>query len=290
MKHLIVGGDSLLGRQIGTELESRGIQFDKTSRRLQSIEAGLIEFDLNQPRINFETAYEAVYFLAGETSTRYCEENRVESHRLNYLNTLTALKTFQKESTRIVFPSSNHVFSGLTPFVPAGFEESPQSYYGLLKRSVEKTLISDFNNFSIIRLTKVLPDSFKVLDEWLKLITLGHNVEVQKDVLISPVSVKMAAQALVNACHLPARSLVQLSGPDEISYADIYDIFSKKLSPKIHPKINYLRRAEGKLHGSMELHGVIQNSCFNLTPSRELISDIVRRMDFTSIDGKLDKS
>lgn len=284
MKHLIVGGDSLLGRQVAKELESRRIQFDKTSRRMRSIEAGLVSFDLNHPEVEFETSYEAVYFLAGETSTRFCEENQAKSYRLNFLNTLTALKSLQQESTRIVFPSSNHVFSGLTPFVSPDIEESPQSYYGLLKRSIEKSLINDFNNFSIVRLSKVLPDSFKILDEWLKLITLGQKVEVKKDVLISPVSVKTAAQVLVDACGLPARSLVQLSGPDEISYAEIYEIFSKRLDSRFNPKVDYERRFKGKLHGSMKLYGLSEDSLLNLTPSRELITNIVREMKFTSYE------
>ena len=164
-RHLILGGDSVLGRQVALELELRGIRYHRTTRRSNTIKPEVIEFDLVKPELRFSTDYDTVYFFAGITSTQVCENMRDESRKINVTNTLSVLRAFDQSSTRIVFPSSNHVFSGDTPFTPPNSDETPQSYYGQLKKIIEIELMNEFSNFTIVRLSKVVPNSFEIFEK-----------------------------------------------------------------------------------------------------------------------------
>lgn len=275
---LILGGDSMLGQHVANELESRGIKYHRSTRRRESVRPGVIEVDLARPELEFNTDYDTVYFLAGITSTQICKNMRVESREINVTNTLSVLSKFDQRSTRIVYPSSNHVFSGETPFVAADSDETPQTYYGQMKKDVERSLINEFSNFTIVRLSKIIPDHFEVFNKWMKCVNRNESLIVKDGESISPVDAILAAKVIVDGLALPKRTLVQLSAPDEISYTEIYEMFLEKFRFKSRPEVKFVRQRASELHGSMKLSGFPESSTLRPKSSRQVIINALHKM------------
>ncbi len=277
-QHLIVGGDSKLARQLALELNIRGVKFDSTSRNQRRINSNTHFLDLNTTSdySNF-VDYEVIYFLAGISSISQCERDKEESLRINVTNTIQLLKHFSEISAHIVYPSSNHIFDGLSPNKTHLQDERPQSFYGELKKAVETEIFQNFRNYTIVRLGKVLSPGLSVLETWCDALVSGGEITVKDNHFISPVTINVACQVLAHQGIARSQNLVQLSAPDDISYQEIFEIFSRHFEEIGHSNVRHTTTAVNDVFGSMAKYGLSDLESIQLPSSRKLIEEIVEK-------------
>ena len=134
--------------------------------------------------------------LAGITSIREVEENREIAYLINHKNTTRLIEDLNNANIRCLFPSTTAVF-GLTQDL--SYEDTmvnPANYYGELKAKTEEVILRNRIN-CVVRLTKVITRSDKLLNNWMKLIGESKKIEAFNDVNIAPISSNMALRKLM---------------------------------------------------------------------------------------------
>ncbi len=223
---LVIGSDGLLGRSVSTLLRNLGVRVSSTSRRPETSQEYRI--DLEDPasgRWSPTETFATVFLCVGPHSMRECRLNPSEARRI-YQDNLLELCSRLKDST-IVFISSNQVFDGLAPLREAMSLRQPLTEYGRIKAQVEDALLA-CGRARVIRLGKVLHDSSPLLCGWRSNLALGKPIEAFADMTLAPVPLPLASRAIV-AAATASDPILQLSGPEDVSYAEFARLVARHL-------------------------------------------------------------
>lgn len=157
--YLIVGASGFIGKELLKE-NNEGNNVISTSRRKKE---GFIKFDLKEDKIDDiledHKSY-IVYFLAGITGLSECHDNKELSYLINVERTIEAINTLDKRGDKIVYFSSDAVFSGDHVKLKEEDPTRPLSNYGKQKALVEEYIINNVRDHLIIRTSKIYDDSF----------------------------------------------------------------------------------------------------------------------------------
>jgi dTDP-4-dehydrorhamnose reductase len=218
LNHLIVGKDSLLGTAIATALSSKGRSVIATTRRGAT---GSHHLDLALPldRTSLPRASVA-YLCAAITSIAACEKDPVATAKINVAGMIALAEALIANGTFVVFLSTNLVFDGTQPFVPADAAPSPSTAYGRQKAEVERYLLQFGSNAAILRLSKVIGPATALFAGWRQKLDRGEAITPFHDMVMSPVSAPFAAGALVRIGEARKGGLYQLSADRDVSYAE----------------------------------------------------------------------
>lgn len=215
----MVGADGLIGASLARRLERESAPVLKTSRRSA---AGGICLDLAAPKDRWEipSNVEVACLCAAITSTDYCRRNPVESRRINVEATLALSQRLHAQGARIIFLSSNQVFDGTLPHRGVDDATCPRTEYGRQKVEVEQRLLELGGRVSILRLTKVLAPGNLLLAGWLEALGRGAVIHPFRDMVMAPVALDLAIDALVAMGRKPGDGVFQLSAARDISYEE----------------------------------------------------------------------
>jgi len=158
--YLIVGGDSKIGRAISNSWSNRVLFHSST--RVKNLESSTRPYiDLSDiDSININHSYRVIVVAAGVTSIQECEDNPEKTRLINVVNTSLLVNKLCRNGALVVFLSSNQVFDGNLPYRKATDSKNPISEYGKQKSETEDLLLSNCDNVSILRMTKVVDNEF----------------------------------------------------------------------------------------------------------------------------------
>ncbi len=120
--------------------------------------------------------------------------------------------------------STNQVFDGRTPRMPPEAPTCPVSEYGRQKARAEAGIrerLAKGAPAAVLRLAKVLSHDTPLILEWIKTLSGGGTIRPFLDMTMAPTPVDLVATAITRLMEDRAAGIFQLTGPQDVSYADV---------------------------------------------------------------------
>lgn len=155
-----------------------------------------------QLAVLFKERLVGAFLLAAVTSYQRCADDPQGSRRVNVDGVLTLAEQLAKAGAFVVFPSTTAVF-GDVPGTPAESAPAvPTTEYGRQKAEVEEKMLhlnrraTSPAGAAVVRLTKVVTPR-GLVGQWIRQLTQGSAIEAASDLMLSPLSARWAARALI---------------------------------------------------------------------------------------------
>jgi dTDP-4-dehydrorhamnose reductase len=216
-KVLVVGGESSIALEyqsllcnvdayVTTKKGTRGFDLDLSAPENIDPKLLQIEFDV------------AIVFAA-MTNIAECENKPDLAKAINCDAIVSLHKALNVKHWILL--STNAVFSGEQEAAAIDTPHSPFNFYGKSKADMENYFLQYMCTSSIVRLTKVVTPRFTFFEELLKKVRAGNNVEVFKNMVLSPVSISQVADFLIALTVNPIGGIYQLSGKQDTTYYEV---------------------------------------------------------------------
>jgi dTDP-4-dehydrorhamnose reductase len=242
MKIMIIGKSSCIGSAITDLAIAEGIEVTFTSREEEFspcyLDLASIKDDWVPP-----TNVDMVILCAAATSMKWCEANSLASWKINAEAPGTIAQAIQKQKKKMIFLSSEQVFSGTTLRPSVKTPKNPQSVYGKQKAQAEELVQANLTNSAIVRLTKVVHPKLRLFCDWSARLAKNQTIEAYKDLQFCPISLEYVAQNIIHLIKEFKKGTYHLSGDCEISYqtaakwmADVKGVTSELVKGVVSPK------------------------------------------------------
>jgi dTDP-4-dehydrorhamnose reductase len=151
-KSYIIGASGLIGWSLYNLLEkkSKVVLGTYTNNK----EDGLLNFDLKESDFScFKGVAKAdvFYLLSAYSNPTWIAQNKLTAEELNFTKTIRFIDFLIKKRIKIIFMSSVEVFDGQKGGYSEEDSPNPLNFYGELKLKVEEYLISNYDNYTIVR-------------------------------------------------------------------------------------------------------------------------------------------
>ena len=223
---LIVGGDSEIGAAAYRAMEAQGTAVAATTRRSDHVAPDRPFLDLAAPLGDWEPppGTQAVCLCVAIARLAACANDSHGSAYINVGQTLALAEKLLARGIAVLFLSTNQVFDGRTPHECAEAPHSPVSEYGRQKARAEAALLRQMENgapVAILRLAKVMSDTMPLICGWIKDLTAAKPIRVFNDLALAPTPTNLVCSAIAALLQDRARGIFQLTGPRDVTYADI---------------------------------------------------------------------
>jgi dTDP-4-dehydrorhamnose reductase len=223
---LLVGGDSEIGAATERLLTAQGHPVAATTRRPERASANRPLLDLASPLDDWEppAGTRAACVFAAIARLAACADDPVGSAHINVTQTLTLIERLVARGIYVLFLSTNQVFDGSMPNVPADAAAGPITEYGRQKARVEAVLREHMQRatpVAILRLAKVVSRRMPLVDGWIETLSAGRPVRAFHDMTLAPVPTAMVSAAIGRLMDDRASGIYQLSGPRDVAYVEI---------------------------------------------------------------------
>ena len=154
---LIFGANSPLGQACAEASKSLGVAYHLFSH---TPNPGRTQYDFisdspEKIKIDSSRQYAAI-LCSGYTNPDLCRENPLYSTRVNVDGMIRLLESFRKNDVIPVYISSDAIFDGKTGKYSENDSATPINFYGLQKKIVEDVVQARFENYLILRMSKLL--------------------------------------------------------------------------------------------------------------------------------------
>jgi dTDP-4-dehydrorhamnose reductase len=260
---LVVGGDSLLGAAAARALEARGADVLLTTRRRDTVGPRRILLDLDAPLDDWTPPprTRTAILAAAVARLAACAAEPARTAHINVGQTLALARRLAEAGAHVLFLSSDKVFDGTRPRVPAETRPAPRSEYGRQKAAAEAGLAAVAGApIAILRLSKVVPPEFPLLEDWRAALAAGRPVRAFADMRLAPVPLALAADAV---CEIALRRLggvYQLSGPQDVTYLEVAQRLAERLGAPASLIMPQAARAAGQPEGADATHTTLDTS------------------------------
>lgn len=220
---LIVGGDSLIGRNLVNPFKQQGFRVWQTTRRRERVADRAVYLDLAQDRCIWrplEVKVDIALLCAAITSMQKCDDHPNATGRINVTNTVALARELAASGSFVMFLSTNAVFDGRKPFAAVDDPVNPQTEYGRQKAEAEKQLLGLGVGVAVIRLGKVLDPDMPLFQSWITDLKAGRIIRPFSDLVFAPISLSAAASFLIKIAREKTGGIFHLSGPEDITYAE----------------------------------------------------------------------
>jgi dTDP-4-dehydrorhamnose reductase len=262
---LLVGGDSEIGAATAQHLCDLGSPAVATTRRRERIAAHRPFLDLTLPLAEWRPPVDtrAACILAAIARLEACEKDAAGSSFINVAQTTALAEKLLKGGIPVLFLSTDKVFDGTRPHVPADAPVCPVSEYGRQKASAEAALQRNMEAgapVAILRLAKVVSPGMPLLGQWIAALAVGKPVRAFFDMKMAPTPVALVASAIAGLLDQPARGIFQLTGPRDISYADVAVHLASKVGADPELVAPVSARSAGLPEGSTANHTTLDTA------------------------------
>src|SRR5580693_2659064 len=223
---LIVGGDSEIGAAAYCAMKAQGAAVAATTRRSEHVAADRPFLDLAAPLDSWAPppGTQAVCLCAAIARLSACADDPEGSAHINVAQTLALVQRLLARGIAVLFLSTNQVFDGRTPHERAEAPHSPVSEYGRQKARAEAALLRQMESgapVAILRLAKVVSDTMPLIGGWIKDLAAAKPIRVFNDLALAPTPTDRVCTAIAALLQDRARGIFQLTGPRDVSYAEI---------------------------------------------------------------------
>jgi len=162
-----------------------------------------------------------VFFCAGISSIRICEENPRLTYLVNVTNTIKLIERLVQKGLNVIFLSSNMVFDGLSPYATVNQYPNPKTEYGRQKFDAENMLLKLGSLVSIVRITKIINLKHRLINNWVNSLKRKEIIFPFEDMFLSPIHTSTLVEILSNIAKNKVGGLMHLSSDKDITYLDL---------------------------------------------------------------------
>jgi dTDP-4-dehydrorhamnose reductase len=262
---LIVGGDSEIGGSALAALEAENQPATATTRRRERITQDRILLDLAESLEDWEPppGVTAVCVCAAIARLADCAADPQRTTHINVTQTLALVDALLKHGVYVLFLSTNQVFDGSIPQVPPEMAHSPVSEYGRQKARTESALQSYMARgapVGILRLAKVVSPRMPLLQRWIADLGNGKPISAFSSMTLAPSPMVSVTGAISLLLGERASGIFQLTGPRDVSYADVGRFLAGKLGVEASLVQATSARAAGLPKGATPRHTTLDSS------------------------------
>jgi dTDP-4-dehydrorhamnose reductase len=231
-KMLLVGGDSEVAGAAASHLRACGYDVIVTTRRRGAITADRPFLDLAQPVDEWQIpdGVRAACLCAAIARLNDCARDPEGSARVNVTGTVALTDRLLARDIPVLFLSTDKVFDGTRPQVPAATRPCPVSEYGRQKAATEAALGERMKQgapISILRLAKIVSPGIALLCGWRDALRGGKSIRAFDDMMMAPTPIALVAAAIERLLAEPVPAIFQLTGPRDIPYSDVADYLAR---------------------------------------------------------------
>jgi dTDP-4-dehydrorhamnose reductase len=215
---LVVGADGGIGLPLLARLRADGRTAVGTTRR--GIGDGLhLDLSADPSTWHLPDRVAIAYLCAAVTSIDTCRRDPVGTRVVNVDRTLALATRMRERGAHVVFLSTNQVFDGTVPFRGEADAVCPLTEYGRQKADAEAALLA--GGATVVRFTKVVPPDWPLIHKWRETLTRGEPVEAFSDMVLSPVPLGVAVEALARIGEKRPDGVIHVSGAEDCTYAEL---------------------------------------------------------------------
>jgi dTDP-4-dehydrorhamnose reductase len=248
LRVLIIGIDSVIGQALGQALTERGDTVFGTTRRAATVD-GRRRLWLDLERVEApQTALPAAdiaVFCAAKARYAECRLNPVLARDLNVEATVGLARRLVDQGSRVLLLSTSAVFDGSRPHRRAEEPTGSASLYGSLKAEAEAGVIALGATASVLRLTKLVTPQVPLFAGWVAALAAGRQVRAFADLRFCPLALDHVVTALLAAIDDRGGGIYQVSGSEDISYAEA----ARHLAFRLHAPSYLVEVASAADHG-----------------------------------------
>jgi dTDP-4-dehydrorhamnose reductase len=282
---LIVGGDSEIGAATYRALKAQGAAVAATTRRSDRVAPDRPFLDLASPLDDWTPppGTQAACFCAAIARLADCAKDPQGSAHINVVQTLALAEKLLARGIAVLFLSTNQVFDGRTPHQRAEAPHSPVSEYGRQKARAEAALLRQVESgapVAILRLAKVVSDTMPLVGGWTKDLTAAKPIRVFDDLKLAPTPTDLVCTAIAALLRDRARGIFQLTGPRDVSYADIGGFLAAYLGADPNLVNQTSAREAGLPEGATPQHTTLDSGLLRVHYGLEVpdVWDVVERV------------
>jgi len=228
---LIVGSDSVVGRALMAYLQEAGDRVVGTTKRRESVDELHLYLDLSEDVEGWRCPWPVAVAVvcAGVTKLDACWRDPVATARVNVQNVPALVKNLVATGTFVIYLSSNQVFDGSVPHRLPDDPVSPATEYGRQKAEAERQISQWGDSAAIVRLTKIIELPFPLFSRWADSLEKEEVISPFVDMSMAPVPLNGAISILRIVADLRLPGILQVSGNEDISYAEAAGIGARLL-------------------------------------------------------------
>jgi dTDP-4-dehydrorhamnose reductase len=266
-------------------MKAQGAAVAATTRRSEHVAADRPFLDLAAPLDSWAPppGTQAVCLCAAIARLSACADDPEGSAHINVAQTLALVQKLLARGIAVLFLSTNQVFDGRTPHERAEAPHSPVSEYGRQKARAEAALLRQMESgapFAILRLAKVVSDTMPLIGGWIKDLAAAKPIRVFNDLALAPTPTGLVCTAIAALLQDRARGVFQLTGPRDVTYADIGGFLAAYLGADQKLVDQTSARAAGLPEGATPLHTTLDSSLLRVHYGLEApdVWDVVERV------------
>jgi dTDP-4-dehydrorhamnose reductase len=223
---LVVGANSEIGSATARLIRARdGKVMTTTRRRAEATASSLhLDFEHSVDGLAIPEEITAACIFVAVARLAACAADPEGSARVNVERTLALVDRLTAAGIYTLFLSTNQVFNGDQPHMPAEAPTSPVSEYGRQKAETERALrarVAGGAPIGMLRLAKVVSPGMALVDTWRRELIAGRSIRAFSDMTMAPVPVDIVATSIARLMEDRLPIVAQLTGPRDVTYADI---------------------------------------------------------------------
>jgi dTDP-4-dehydrorhamnose reductase len=288
---LIVGGDSEIGAATYRAMKAQGLSVAATTRRGDRVAVDRPFLELAAPLDDWvpPPGTQAVCLCAAVARLAACADDPTASAHINVVQTRALAEKLLARGIAVLFLSTNQVFDGRTPHERADAPHSPVSEYGRQKARAETALLRQLENgapVAILRLAKVVSDTMPLIGGWIEDLTAAKPIRVFNDLALAPTPADLVSTAIAALLQDRARGIFQLTGPRDVTYADIGGFLAAYLGADKKLVNQTSARAAGLPEGATPRHTTLDSSLLRVHYGLEVpdVWNVVERVAANTTD------
>ncbi|HEX4506409.1 MAG TPA: sugar nucleotide-binding protein, partial [Alphaproteobacteria bacterium] len=150
-----------------------------------------------------------------------CAADPAGSAFINVTQTLTLAGRLAERDISTLFLSTNQVFDGQAPHMPADAPRAPVSEYGRQKAKAEaglERLMEAGAPVAVLRLSKIVSPAMALVCGWVRALKSGEPIRPFTDMALAPVETRLTVQAIAALMRARVPGIFQLTGPTDVTY------------------------------------------------------------------------
>ena len=195
----------------------------------------LIKFDINKNsllKLIKDKSISHIIFCQGIVNFDQISKDPKKAEDTNLNSLLKQLKKIKNINVNVIFFSSESIFDGNVGNYTEESSPNPIISYGNQKLVVENFIKFYFQNYLILRLSKVydseINEQKSLIYNWFHLLNNSQKVEVAIDNFITPIHKNDLREFITRLITQDARGIFNISSDDNMSRSDFFEIFYKK--------------------------------------------------------------
>lgn len=225
-RHLIIGGDGMIGARLWRRLRDDGAAVWASTRRRD--QAGPDRPYVDSAARDWSaldalpiSADVTIHVCAAAARIAQCAADPEGARQINVEGVVDLAQAMAPRGAHILFLSTNQVLPGDRPLAPADTPYGGATDYGRQKAEAEQQLLAMVAPVAILRLAKVLTVDDPLIAGWRSDLRAGRTITPFYDMTAAPVAAGLVVEAIVQIASLRETGVFQLSATRDVSYAEL---------------------------------------------------------------------